>query len=117
MSLEKNRKVVKAWHELNNHHAFAHNEDLLYHSPIFIIDPVIENGYGVISDNAAENIHLRYWFEILIPYKISEEEKKSTKDTRIIGFKHVWELDDGADTYEDAILLIHKKITDKYGPA
>lgn len=116
MTLEKSKQVVRAWYELNNHPAFAHNKELMYHSPEYLIDPVLETGNGTKSHISSENTVLRYWFEILVPYKINEDEKKSTKETRDVGLKHDWELDDSADTYEDAILLIHKKIIEKYGP-
>lgn len=109
------KEVVKAWYELNNHQAFRLNPELNYQKPIFIIDPVMETGFGYISDNPSENNKLCYWFEIIVPYIKTDEAMELEHSTDRVGFMHVWELDDGAPSYEEAILLMHKKFTDKYG--
>ncbi len=116
MDLEKSKKVIQAWYELNNHPKFTQNKDVNFQTPHYLIDPMLENGHGEKSDNEEENIHLRYWYEIIIPYRKSEQEKIETHDPKDIGWMHVWKLEGGADTYEDAILEIHSKMIEAYGP-
>lgn len=115
-NLEKSKKVVEAWYEINNHPYFRTNRELNFQSPIYVIDPVLENGKGEISDNSEDNTKLRYWFEIITPFKKTKEEMELEHSNQEIGWMHQWDMDDGADTYEDAILLIHQKIIEKYGP-
>ncbi len=111
--------VVKCWRELNDLEAFSHNKELLYQSPQYIIEPVMETGLGFISDDPSENVNLRYWYEILVPYRrdLEDENEKHTMDPNPIGWMHIWKLDDGAESYEQAILDIHAKMTKEYGGA
>lgn len=114
--LESKKSFVQMWEEINNHPAFGQNVDVNFQSPHFLIDPVMVNCNDVRSKNEDENIFLRYWYEIIIPYRKNQEEKDETHDQSDIGWRHDGELDGGAVTYEDAIISIHKKLTEKYGP-
>lgn len=116
VKLDKAKAVINAWYELNHHPKFGQNREVNYQSPHYLIDPILENGNGEKSDNESENIHLRYWYEIIVPYRKSDQEKIETHDPQDIGWMHVWKLDGGAETYEDAILEIHSKIIETYGP-
>ena len=40
-----------------------------------------------------------------------------TMDPNPIDWIHIWKLDDGAESYEQAILDIHAKMTKEYGGA
>lgn len=103
--LDTAKKVVKAWKILNLHPSFDQNPEVNFRGLKFLIDPTIENGNGVIDDDKSKNIHLRYWYEILVPVK---------HDGNVI-YVHDWDLDGSSDTYEQCILDIYDKIIAKYG--
>lgn len=114
-NLEKAKRVTEAWYEINNHQYFDLHPIFKGKHPIYLIEPVLEMGNGKKSENNEENNVLRYWFEIIVPREIDESEYCFEDKIPAYHMFHMWQWDDGANTYEDAILKIHERIIKEYG--
>lgn len=119
--LEKRKRVVQCWYELNNHQNFLYNKEMEYKSPVFLIDPMMVNSEGVVDDDPTQNVFLHYWYEILVPTKLDKSIESyqwhyGGKDKiPNVDLFHDYTIDGGGETYEDCIINMHKAFTEKYG--
>lgn len=112
---------IKKYKEVTNHHAFILN----IHSSnaiTLLIEPTLVNPLtNEKSKDESENTKLVYWTEVLLPRLIDWEQDnaemihgdKETSNGYVLCLDS--DLSFTADTYEDAVLKIHKAMTDKYG--
>lgn len=121
MNLNHKLSVVKAWYELNNHQFFRNNAELEYKQPIYLIDPVMVNDKGEVDVDKTKNVNLHYWSEVLIPHKLNKTDETlkyhygSVDKIPNVDYYHDWKLDGGGETYEGAVLNLHKNIIEKFG--
>lgn len=113
-----NKQVCKAWRIIKDHPIFD-TAEMGFLQPEYLIDPTLEDGTGQINDDDSLNTKLRYWYEILLPFIVDLNDPlihltygdKPPKSELM----HVWVLDGGADSYDEAIMQIYAKIIAIYG--
>ena len=120
--VKERSKIVDMWDVLNSDHPyFEYNEELQFRHPKYIIEPKMVNDDGIRDIDASKNVHLNYWFEVLVPYNPDKEQQCNQmhwggKDNiPIVAYYHDMDLDGGGKTYEDAIEKLYHLVCKKYG--
>lgn len=97
------KTVAQKYWEIINHKAFVVD----FQDAIIDVIPVDVNpSTDRIEDDTSLNTKHQCWVELSIPLK--EKEDFCTYD-------HVWELDTGGDSFEEAISNLYDLVIEKYG--
>lgn len=120
--VKNRRKVVDMWNVLNDDHPyFVDNKSLQFRHPKYIIEPKMVNDEGKRDYDEFKNVHLNYWFEVLVPYNPDKEQQCNQihwggkENIPMVAYRHDMDLDGGGKTYEEAIEKLYHLVCGKYG--
>lgn len=114
-------EFVKLFKEIQNHHAFILNLDCSHKIIIDIEPTLVDPNTNAKNKDSSKNTKLVYWAEVFLPVLIDWSKDNAImihgEPESSLGYEMSYDNDlaTSADSYEECVIKIHQKMTEKYG--